>query len=60
LRLERRQPPRRAEWICETGQEWSGTRLIFDIQPAAGGTVIRLTHDAWTSETDYFVSCNTT
>ena len=60
LRPQASQPARRAEWICETGQEWQGTRLIFVLEPQSGGTQLRFTHGGWRSATDYFVSCNTT
>jgi hypothetical protein len=48
------------EWMCETGDEWSGTRLLFRLEDAGGGTRMRFTHAGWRSETDYFVSCTTT
>jgi hypothetical protein len=54
------QAPTRSEWRCESGKEWEGTRLIFDLQPLANGTLLRFTHADWGSETDYFVSCTTT
>jgi hypothetical protein len=54
------QPPARSEWLCETGAEWSGTRLIFHLESGANGTLLRFTHADWASETDYFVSCTTT
>ena len=60
LRMGDREPARRAEWLCESGAEWAGTRLIFSLEPKAAGTVLRFTHADWRSETDYFVSCNTT
>jgi hypothetical protein len=44
----------------ETGKEWAGTRLIFTLELLPSGTVVRFTHAGWASETDYFVSCNTT
>jgi uncharacterized protein YndB with AHSA1/START domain len=53
-------PPHRAEWICDTGKEWSGTRIIFRLEAGGPGTVLRFTHKDWESATDYFVSCNTT
>jgi uncharacterized protein YndB with AHSA1/START domain len=59
LKLERNQPPNQAEWLCETGAEWSGTRLRFQLQAASGGTLVRFTHADWQAETDYFVSCTT-
>ena len=60
LRRKVDQPPTQAEWVCETGQEWSGTRIIFSLEAHGSGTVLHFTHGGWGSETDYFVSCNTT
>lgn len=60
LRLTVDDPPHRAEWLVESGHEWSGTRIVFVLEPAASGTLLRFTHAAWQSETDYFVSCTTT
>jgi hypothetical protein len=53
-------PPQRAEWLCESGQEWTGTRLVFDTTSKNGGTMLRFAQADWKAETDYFVSCNTT
>jgi len=53
-------PPHTAEWRCESGQEWTGTRLVFNATPSKDGTMLRFTHSDWKAETDYFVSCNTT
>ena len=52
--------PTRSQWFCETGAEWTGTRLLFHLNPADRGTLLRFTHADWRAETDYFVSCNTT
>jgi uncharacterized protein YndB with AHSA1/START domain len=52
--------PLRAHWQCESGKEWSGTHLLFDLTDQNGGTQLRFTHADWAAETDYFVSCNTT
>ena len=59
LKLERHEPPQRAEWLCESGAEWSGTHLRFQLQPVSGGTMLRFTHADWQAETDYFISCTT-
>jgi len=59
LRPQVNQRPSHFEWSCETGKEWSGTRLIFKLEPAGGGTLVRFTHAGWESATDYFVSCTT-
>src|ERR1051326_6356337 len=60
LRLTTNQPPAEAGWDVETGQEWKGTRLIFRLEPGGPGMMLRFTHAGWASQTDYFISCNTT
>ena len=55
-----REPPLRSEWLCETGKEWAGTRLIFRLEPVGTGTLLRFGHCDWSSDTEYFVNCNTT
>ncbi|HEY6342593.1 MAG TPA: hypothetical protein VIY49_13955 [Bryobacteraceae bacterium] len=59
LRLAASQEPIHGDWICETGKEWSGTHIVFRMQPAGSGSLLRFTHEGWESATDYFVSCNT-
>ena len=49
-----------AEWLCLTGQEWQGTRIVFELAENKGMTLVRFTHADWKSETDYFTSCTTT
>jgi uncharacterized protein YndB with AHSA1/START domain len=51
---------RQAHWLCQSGKEWNGTRLLFDLAEQKGQTLIRFTHADWQAETDYFVACNTT
>lgn len=53
-------PPQTAEWVCESGQEWQDTRLLFDVASKNGGALLRFAHADWKAETDYFISCNTT
>lgn len=60
LRLQAAHSSERAEWLCDSGDQWSGTRLIFQLETSASGTLLRFTHAGWRGETDYFVSCNTT
>jgi hypothetical protein len=53
--------PRDAEWACESGEEWNGTKLIFHLaEQKPGRTLLRFSHADWRTETDYFVSCTTT
>jgi len=59
LRRQADEPPHHAAWLCDTGKEWSGTRLIFRVDPAGAGSLLRFTHADWQAETDYFVSCTT-
>jgi hypothetical protein len=50
LRLAIDNPPVQAEWICETGDQWNGTHIIFRLEAGSSGSLLRF----------YFVSCNTT
>lgn len=50
----------KAEWFCQTGKEWEGTRLLFDVSPRDKQTALRFTHAGWQAETEYFISCTTT
>jgi hypothetical protein len=60
LRLEVDKSPTVAQWLCESGKEWSGTRIIFRLEPRGATTFLRFTHGGWQAATDYFTSCNTT
>ncbi|HUO26447.1 MAG TPA: hypothetical protein VMU61_12330 [Candidatus Aquilonibacter sp.] len=60
LRPTVREAPCRSEWICETGAEWSGTRLLFRLDRSGTGTLLRFTHADWMADTAYFVNCTTT
>lgn len=60
LRPARMEDNHGATWQCETGQEWEGTRLIFELEPRRAATLLRFTHAGWPGVTEYFVSCNTT
>jgi hypothetical protein len=51
--------PKKAEWLCETGKEWQGTKILFELTQNKNGSLLRFTHADWQAETDYFVSCNT-
>jgi len=60
LRLISQNPPARAEWVCESGDEWSGTHLVFEMEGGKTGTLLQFAHAGWRSASAYFVSCNTT
>ncbi|MBZ5645907.1 MAG: hypothetical protein LAN37_01635 [Acidobacteriia bacterium] len=52
--------PTEVEWLCTSGKEWKDTRLVFRLSPSKTGAQLQFSHADWRSETDYFVSCNTT
>jgi uncharacterized protein YndB with AHSA1/START domain len=53
--------PTAAEWACQSGEEWNGTVLLFDLLPQKQDrTLLRFSHMDWRAETDYFVACTTT
>jgi hypothetical protein len=60
LRVIVLEPTRKAVWECETGQEWSGTRLVFELEAQGETTLVRFTHAGWARASEFFVSCNTT
>ena len=60
LKLEVDEPHTQAKWHCETGKEWAGTDIVFQLEARGSNTLLRFTHSGWVSETDYFTSCNTT
>ena len=45
------------EWMCQTGQEWTDTRLSFELIETSGETQLRFTHAGWKAETNYFFAC---
>jgi hypothetical protein len=59
LRREEIVSDSRALWKCDTGKEWEGTRLVFELAPSGKNTVVKFTHQDWQNETEYFRSCNT-
>ena len=51
--------PGKVEWLCQSGEEWKGTRLWFEWACNDGRTQLRFTHADWQAETEYFISCTT-
>ena len=60
LRLVTARPASHAEWVCDSGDEWNGTHIVFDMETTKSGALIRFTHAGWRTESAYFLSCNTT
>jgi hypothetical protein len=59
LKPERIELPGVAHWLCQSGQEWQGAKLLFDLTASGKNTLLHFTHADWAAETDYFVSCTT-
>jgi len=60
MRIDVLEPERRVLWTCETGQEWEGTKLRFELDPADDGTILNFTHANWRATTPFFYECNST
>ena len=60
LRPLTQKAPQRSEWLCESGKEWNGTRLSFELKAAGTATNLHFIHANWEAETEYFTNCNTT
>lgn len=60
LRFAEMTSPTLAMWECESGAEWQGTRIVFDLGQPGKTTSLKFSHEGWHAETDYFRSCNTT
>ncbi len=60
MHVDRLAPGRRVEWTCRGEvDEWTGTRLSFELDPDEGHTTLRFTHSGWRSTDGAFAVCNT-
>lgn len=60
LRPETMFRPSRASWLCDSGDEWKDTHLVFAIRRKDGETILEFTHANWREASQYFTLCNTT
>lgn len=52
-------PGNKVEWACmNSGMEWAGTNVSFDLEEKDGNTILRFAHSNWSSVTDLYASCN--
>ncbi len=58
-RLVPKTDPQNTRWLCETGNEWAGTELVFRLQARGNQTLLDFSHEGWAADSPYFVSCNT-
>lgn len=58
---DERGPPERLVLECVDGiEDWVGTRLVFELEPADEGTFVSFDHAGWAEEDWYFRACNST
>ncbi len=60
LHRARAAAPTEVDWLCTSGKEWKDTRILFRLTATKTGSQLQLTHADWRTETDAFISCNTT
>ena len=60
LRAETMMIPAHAAWSVETGEEWAGTSIVFDLSPTDSGARLTMVHGNWRAATDFFHACATT
>jgi uncharacterized protein YndB with AHSA1/START domain len=59
MKVTRLEPQRRVEWLCLKGyEEWIGTTVTFELEPADTGTRLLLHHDGWKEYTSGFAGCS--
>jgi uncharacterized protein YndB with AHSA1/START domain len=58
MRVVALEPDGRVEWECVEGSpEWIGTRVVFRIEGAEGGTRLTFSHADWRADTPFFRMC---
>jgi uncharacterized protein YndB with AHSA1/START domain len=48
----------RLAWLETDKQEWTGTRLVFEVTPKGGGAVVSFTHEGLVPEQECHSSCS--
>jgi len=53
------QPDRRVEWeCCNDNDEWTGTRVLFEIVEKDNACALLFRHSGWKDQTNFFGTCN--
>ena len=62
MRIDELTPFKRVRWSCEGDvDEWTGTKLQFDLEPGEEGeTLVSFRHGGWRSTEGDYAYCNTT
>jgi len=61
MTISKLDPGKEVAWSCQgDNPKWAGTRLTWRITPEGDGSVLRFTHSAWKSASDFFAMCNST
>jgi uncharacterized protein YndB with AHSA1/START domain len=59
MKIEKLEPEKTVILTCHGDQpEWVGTTLTWDIAAQEGMTVLRFTHNGWSSVTEMYAICN--
>jgi uncharacterized protein YndB with AHSA1/START domain len=52
-------PNKGTEWKCiKSTDEWTGTKISFDLEEKSGDTILRFAHEGWKAPTDMYAVCN--
>jgi len=61
MKITELKPVRLVKWFClKADEEWIGTTLSFELQPAEKGTRLSFHQDGWKEYTQMFAVCNYT
>ncbi|HVX45322.1 MAG TPA: SRPBCC domain-containing protein [Mycobacteriales bacterium] len=66
FRLVEAEPPRRVAWrideafltFVEDHEEWTGTRIVFEIAPNGSGAAVRFTHEGLLPAVECYRDCS--
>lgn len=61
MKIAEFKPSRHLVWECVgDDEEWTGTRLIWDLHEEDGKTLLEFQHGNWKQQSRYFKTCNST
>ena len=59
MKITKLKPNNKVEWLCVKGYEdWIGTTITFELEPAKKGTDLILRHEGWKEYTPEVASCS--
>ena len=52
-------PNQKVVWkVLQSGEEWIGTTLTFELEAQEDKTILRFNHSGWRAVTDHYAECN--